>query len=160
MSEPSTKAAAHAGIFFPPPLIYVGFFLAGLLLDHWKPVRLVADQRLAAITGSFLAGAAVALAFWSIGTFWRSHTSIIPVKPSTTLVVRGPYRFTRNPMYLSMATAYVAAALIAGTPWPLFLLPILLPIVDYLVIRREERYLASAFGEPYTSYMKRVHRWL
>src|SRR5476651_600810 len=160
MSEPSKRTTAHAGVFFPPPLIYVGFFLAGWLMDRWKTIPLIADRRIAAITGSFLAGAAVALALWSIGTFWKSCTSIIPVKPSTTLVVRGPYRFTRNPMYLSMATVYVAAALIADTPWPLFLLPILLPIIDFQVIRREERYLASAFGEPYTRYMKRVRRWL
>ena len=160
MSEPSTKPAAHAGVFFPPPLIYAALFLVGFLLDRWKPLPLIADRPLAVTAGSILAATAVALEIWSIGTFWKSGTSPIPIKPSTALVVSGPYRFTRNPMYLSMTTAYVAAALIADTPWPLFLLPVLLPIVDRLVIRREERYLAATFGEPYERYMERVRRWL
>jgi protein-S-isoprenylcysteine O-methyltransferase Ste14 len=92
--------------------------------------------------------------------FRRAGTSMVPLNPSTALVVSGPYRFTRNPMYLGMAFLYVGLAFALGVIWALFLLPLVIAAVDQLVIAREEAYLVRKFGQPYCDYMARVRRWL
>jgi protein-S-isoprenylcysteine O-methyltransferase Ste14 len=72
----------------------------------------------------------------------------------------GPYRFTRNPLYLALAGLCLGIAFAVGTVWLLvFLIPVLL-ITHYGIIKREEQYLARKFGEPYVLYMKRVRRWI
>ena len=72
----------------------------------------------------------------------------------------GPYRLTRNPMYVSLAALYVGVSLFANSWWPLLLLPVVLLAVDRAVIAREERYLAGAFPAEYAAYRARVRRWL
>jgi protein-S-isoprenylcysteine O-methyltransferase Ste14 len=76
------------------------------------------------------------------------------------IVATGPYRFSRNPMYVAMSAVYVGLSLLMGVVWPLVLLPIVLLSLSALVIRREERYLGDAFGEEYGAYRARVRRWL
>ena len=92
--------------------------------------------------------------------FRRAGTSMVPLNPSTALVISGPYRFTRNPMYLGMAFLYVALAFALGVIWALVLLPLVIAAVDQLVIAREEAYLVRKFGQPHRDYMARVRRWL
>jgi protein-S-isoprenylcysteine O-methyltransferase Ste14 len=92
--------------------------------------------------------------------FRRARTSMVPMKPSSALVTTGPYRFTRNPMYLGMAFLYVALAFALGLVWPLILLPVVIAAVDRLVIAIEEAYLVRRFGQPYCDYMTRARRWL
>ena len=149
----------HAGVFIPPPLLYVIVFLASLPLQLFWPVQMfpVEVGRAAAVVCIVLW---VALSVWSIRTFWRAGTSIVPVKPSTSLVAHGPFRFTRNPMYVALALLYLGAAFLLNTPWPLLLFPILLILVQTYVIAREERYLERKFGDEYLQYKSRVRRWL
>ena len=85
---------------------------------------------------------------------------MVPMKPTTALVTSGPYRVTRNPMYVGMAFLYAGLALSLGVIWALALLPAVLLMVDRLVIAREERYLEAKFGEEYRDYKRRVRRWL
>lgn len=92
--------------------------------------------------------------------FRRFRTSLIPVVPAATLVTRGPYRVTRNPMYVGLAFLYAGIALYFRLSWGLLLLPVVLLSVYYLVIAREERYLERRFGEAYTHYKMQVRRWL
>ncbi len=102
----------------------------------------------------------MAIAGWAIAQMIRAKTNMIPDKPATTLVTTGPYRWTRNPMYVSLAMAYVSASVWTGSLTSLALLPCVLLTVDRLVIVREERYLDRAFGEDYRDYRARVRRWL
>jgi protein-S-isoprenylcysteine O-methyltransferase Ste14 len=81
-------------------------------------------------------------------------------RPTTTIVEKGPYRFTRNPMYLAMSCAYLGLALVLNNLWALVLLPFVVLVVDRFVIRREESYLTAKFGDPYREYCARVRRWL
>src|SRR5262249_31678710 len=97
---------------------------------------------------------------WSYRLFRRVGTSMVPVKPSTALVVRGPYRLTRNPMYLSLLCLYLAAALWFGVVWALILVPLVVLVVQSLVIRKEERYLEQKFGDTYRQYRAHVRRWI
>ncbi len=148
-----------SGVKFPPPLLYLAGFLAGVALEAAVPV----NRPPLAVT---LAATAIALAAWwyfdgrATVAFARAKTSMIPMKPSTTLVTEGPYQVTRNPMYLGMAFLYVAIAFAVGLVWPLAFLPLVLITVDRLVIAREEPYLLRRFGAPYADYTARVRRWL
>lgn len=92
--------------------------------------------------------------------FRRAGTSMVPLNPSTARVTTGPYRFTRNPMYVGMAALYIGLALALGVIWALLLLPLVIGAVDQLVIAREESYLVRKFGQPYCDYMARERRWL
>jgi protein-S-isoprenylcysteine O-methyltransferase Ste14 len=102
----------------------------------------------------------VALDTQAMLRFMRSRTSFNPARPATALVTGGPYRFTRNPMYLGMAGAYAGLAVATGVLWALAFLPVVVLTIDRLVIRREERHLAVAFGEEYERYRSRVRRWV
>ena len=104
--------------------------------------------------------ASLALMASSIGNFRRSRTSIVPVRPATTLVIAGPYRFTRNPMYVGLAALTVALSLFLDTWWAMVLLMPVLLVVRVFVIAPEERYLQRRFGADYVAYTQRVRRWL
>jgi protein-S-isoprenylcysteine O-methyltransferase Ste14 len=151
----------HAGVHFPPPILYVAGIVAGMLLDRWRPLR-IADGwilgRVAITVISFAVFAALFVGAFSL--FLRARTAIIPNRPASVLVTDGPYRFTRNPMYVSMVALYVGVTMVLNSWWPLMLLPIVVLAVDRMVIAREERYLADAFPSEYDAYRARVRRWI
>jgi len=100
------------------------------------------------------------LTVWSIGLFHRARTSFLPIKPTTTLVVHGPYQFTPNPMYFGLVCLYLGLALWFGMFWALILLPAVIALVQHYVIAREEQYLERKFGEEYLRYKADVRRWI
>ncbi|MDQ2890743.1 MAG: isoprenylcysteine carboxylmethyltransferase family protein, partial [Gemmatimonadota bacterium] len=102
----------------------------------------------------------VALTASGMVTFKRARTAIIPNRSASRVVVTGPYRFTRNPMYTGMTIAYSGASLLIASLWPLIALPVVLLVIYRTVIQREERYLTDAFGAEYTDYCGRVRRWM
>jgi protein-S-isoprenylcysteine O-methyltransferase Ste14 len=102
----------------------------------------------------------LALTAWSFRRFWASGTSIVPVRPSTALVIEGPYRLTRNPMYLGLLSLYLGVTCWSGLMWPLILTPVLVWVIHVTVIGREERYLTRKFGDDYRRYQAQVRRWL
>ncbi|HEX4601198.1 MAG TPA: isoprenylcysteine carboxylmethyltransferase family protein [Gemmatimonadales bacterium] len=150
-----------SGIRFPPPLIYLGVFLAGYALDRVAPMRVWAapGPLVLAISWALILGAIfVAASAWV--QFRRAGTTPNPTQPTTALVVRGPYRFTRNPMYLGLAALYLGAALRLNSLWPLVLFPVVITLIEWRVIAREEAYLEAKFGEAYRAYKARVRRWI
>jgi protein-S-isoprenylcysteine O-methyltransferase Ste14 len=159
LPQAAARKTDNAGIRIPPPLYYIAAFLVGVALElifptSWPPfwVRL---------TAALLAGGAwLALDGAAMVFFRRAGTSMVPMNPTTALVTSGPYRFTRNPMYLGMAFLYVALAFALGVIWALALLPAVIVIVDRVVIAREEPYLERKFGQAYRDYKARVRRWL
>jgi protein-S-isoprenylcysteine O-methyltransferase Ste14 len=104
--------------------------------------------------------AAVILIAWGITTMLRAHTHVDPFQPTTALVMTGPFRFTRNPLYLAMTIGYVSASLWSASMVSLAVLPLALAILHVGVIRREERYLDTKFGEAYRQYRGHVRRWI
>jgi protein-S-isoprenylcysteine O-methyltransferase Ste14 len=161
MLEPelSAESTEASGVRVPAPLYYVAGFLIGAGLEAAFPI----GRPPLAIT---LVGTALGLGAWlaldgaAMLSFKRARTSMIPMRPSSALVTTGPYRFSRNPMYLGMAFLYVAIALPLGLVWPLIALPLVIAAVDQLVIAIEEAYLVRRFGQPYCDYMAAVRRWL
>ncbi|CAN5542709.1 isoprenylcysteine carboxylmethyltransferase family protein [soil metagenome] len=153
---------ANAGVYVPPPLWFVAGLFAGWIADRYllalpMPNALASSARsmgpLVMLIGVVLLGS-------GLMTFRRAGTAIVPHRPAARIVSSGPYRFTRNPMYTGLALVYVGVAGILASWWPLLLLPVVLFAVFQLVIKREEAYLRSAFGEEYAAYCARVRRWL
>ena len=153
---------AHPGVRFPPPLLFVVAFLVGWLTHRTHPLPLfaAAARPVVVLLGWLCIVLWGGLSGWALATFHRARTAIIPNRPATRLVMHGPYRLSRNPMYLALTLLYVGVALLLNSVWPLMLLPLILVILHVAVIRREERYLAAAFGAAYDGYRRWVRRWL
>ena len=137
-------------------------FLVGFLLDrYFVTLRIsAAAARALGLTGVVFLFAGGMLAIWGVLSFRRARTTILPFRSASALVRNGPYRFTRNPMYLGMTLAYFGLSLAFNTAWPILLLPIVLVAMVKLVISREESYLAAVFGDDYRAYTREVRRWL
>jgi protein-S-isoprenylcysteine O-methyltransferase Ste14 len=152
-------ARDNSGVRFPPPLIYVLGLLAGWLLERKHPLAPL-PRNFAIAAGIVLLIAGLALARSGARAIWKANSSIIPMRPTTAIVSDGVYRFTRNPMYVSMVVIYVGIALLIRASWALVLLPVVVIAVDRLVIAKEEGYLRGKFGETYMNYCSRVRRWI
>jgi protein-S-isoprenylcysteine O-methyltransferase Ste14 len=142
-----------------PPLIYLGGLAAGLIAHAVDPRALFAG-RAGTWVGAVLAIAAIVLALWARNAFGRAGTSVHPTEPTTAIVQSGPYRFTRNPMYLALTLLYAGIVLMVNGVWPAVMAIPLLWTMHWGVITREERYLDRKFGETYRDYRRRVRRWI
>jgi len=161
MNRMTNASTDTSGVGFPPPLVYAGGFAAGYGAHRLLPIRLWPEPTaLVSLVGWCLIGAGVLLAVSAAFLFRRAGTTPNPAKPTTALVIWGPYRFTRNPMYVGMATLYVGGTLLLNDPWPLAFLPMVMALVQRYVIVREEAYLERKFGNAYRAYKARVRRWI
>ena len=149
----------HSGVAFPPPFLYAIPLAAGLLL-HWAHPIVLMPRGAAVPLGVLLVALGLALVGFAMGSFFRARTSPIPIKPTTAIVETGPYRFTRNPMYVGLAALYLGVTLWVDSLWPVLFLPIALFTIQRFVIVREERYLEAKFGDQYRGYKARVRRWI
>jgi protein-S-isoprenylcysteine O-methyltransferase Ste14 len=148
-----------AGVIAPPPLIYLGSLVFGLLLNRKFPVTLL-PRKMARNFGWPLLGGGVLLIGWFEWAMRHAGTPANPYKPVSHVVTQGPFRYTRNPGYLAMATIYMGIASVANALWAVLLLPVALIVVQRGVIEREERYLERKFGEEYLRYKAQVRRWI
>lgn len=149
----------NAGVIAPPPLIYGGALGAGLLAKALFPATFL-PRGAARALGITLTGAGLLLFISSFRALRRAETDVRPYKPTTSIVVEGPYRFTRNPIYLGLTLVYGGVTALANSPWNALLLPFVLVLMQRGVIQREERYLERVFGEEYLQYKARVRRWI
>ncbi len=155
-----TGPGDSSGVRFPPPLLYALPWLAGWLVGRAVPVPWLPSVTAVRLVGWPLVAAAVLLSGTAVGLFRATGNTPDPRKPVVTLVVDGPYRLTRNPMYLGLAALYVGLTALFNTVWPLVLLPLMIVAVRRLVIAKEERYLEAKFGAAYLDYKARVRRWI
>ena len=161
MVNPPEAQRDHAAVYFPPPLVFALPLLATWAIAQRRPWPIAENSVLLTIGGASLVAAGIVLAVWGVRSFQNANTTILPAtRPTTTVVAAGPYRYTRNPMYLGMALGYGGVALLLNNVWSLLALPAVLFAIDRLVIQREERYLARKFGQPYRDYCSRVRRWI
>jgi protein-S-isoprenylcysteine O-methyltransferase Ste14 len=148
-----------ANVIAPPPLIYLSGVGLGFVLEALLPSASVPGWLRWGIGGALLlVGLALARAFFR--ALVGGGTTVSPYSASTALVTSGPYRFSRNPGYLGMALVFAGISLMSGAVWSLVALVPTLAVIEFGVIRREERYLERAFGEHYRTYRARVRRWL
>ena len=103
---------------------------------------------------------AVVVGGWAAGLFRKTGTTIKPFQPSTVLVLSGPYRLTRNPMYASMVGILLGSAILFGSVSPFAVIPAFMALIDVRFIRAEESDLERTFGSAYAEYRRKVRRWL
>lgn len=153
----------HAGVHVPPPFVYLAGLLLGWLVDRAKPLPITNSHGATVLRLSIAALLAIgylALFLAAFSAFRRAHTTLIPNRPASAFVSSGPYRWTRNPMYVSLTLLYLAAALWMNSWWPVLLLVLVVIVIQEAVISREERYLMSAFPDEYVAYSRQVRRWI
>lgn len=147
-----------AGVAVPPPLLFVGGLVLGLLASRVQP----AAERSAAFArglgaASVVAGVAIGVA--AIAELKRVGTNLDPFKPSIALATGGVFRLSRNPAYVGATSIYIGIAMYARSLPAFVLLPIVLALLDRLVVQPEEEYLERRFGDDYRAYRHAVPRW-
>ena len=143
-----------------PPFAWLLALAAGIAADRLYPLPFVPASVPRAWAGVAIFAIAFALGIWAIVTIRKAGTQVETWKPTTAIVANGPYRFTRNPIYLGMMLALVGLAVILDSSWLLAMLVPFYLVIRYGVVAREEAYLERKFGDVYLGYKSRVRRWL
>jgi protein-S-isoprenylcysteine O-methyltransferase Ste14 len=146
------------GVIIFPPLLWAGTLAFGFLAQWLWPIHLFHWTPLRWIGGAFAITSAV-LAKSGENALRRAGTNIKPTEPTLAIVQDGPFRFSRNPLYLSLTILYVGVSFMFNAAWPMILLLPLLVVAQRGIIYREERYLQAKFGDEYLRYRSRVPRW-
>ena len=154
MNEPQSSSR-----FLVPPLYFLVAVLLMVFFHRVAPWAQVLDAPYR-YAGIIIAGVSLGLGAWAAALFRRAGTNIRPFMPSTALVVAGPYRFTRNPMYLGMSGILLGAAIFMGSLTPFVVIPAFMALIAERFIIPEEAKLGAAFGREYLDYKARVRRWL
>ena len=158
--ESATADARRPRTWILPPAPYALALLLGWWLDR-KLWALPWDWGSAGVALAWLLIAVALLLFiWTLLTFWRQHTTVNPYKGASALCTGGPFRLSRNPIYLGDWLLLAAGCMLLHTWWPLLFAPLVWAAVHYGVIRNEERHLEVRFGEVYLRYKATVRRWL
>ena len=146
-------------VFAPPPFLFAAALVVGLIVQAVVPWRILTHRAIGVVVGGVFSAVGLALSVTVVRSFHRAGTPVSPRRPTSHLVVAGPYRFSRNPDYLGQALVSAGLALVLNALWVLLaVLPVLL-LVRYGVIAREERYLENLFEEDYRRYRQHVRRW-
>jgi len=153
---PSDDASRPNRVPWPPILLFISI-ATGWALGLAVPLPVGAPA--ARLLGYVMIAAGVLLDLWAVLTRRQAHTNILPHRGTDVLVIRGPFRFTRNPIYLGNSIATAALALIVSNLWYFLLALVVAILVDRLAIRREERHLTNRFGRRYQDYAH-TPRWL
>jgi protein-S-isoprenylcysteine O-methyltransferase Ste14 len=152
----------NPGVFIPPPLFYVLIFVFSFVLQRSLAIKqaFFFHSMTAIILGLIFILTGLILSIPALLQFFKSKNTIVPIKPASSLQISGIYSVSRNPMYLGLLFYYLGLALIFGNWWTIFLIPVLVLLIHYLVIVPEEKYLLRAFGNSYTEYTRKVRRWI
>jgi protein-S-isoprenylcysteine O-methyltransferase Ste14 len=160
MAQPK-PAERGAQVRFPPPLVFIGFVLFGMALQYAvAPISFPADRWITVAAGVLMSLAGLSLIVLAHRRFKQTGQNPVPWTPSPELVLQGPYRFTRNPMYLGITLIQVGFGLAINNFWICLLAAPALLVVHFIAVLPEERYLAEKFGENYKAYRAKVRRYL
>ena len=154
------EAEAGPGIRIPPPMFYLAALAMGIALEYllWPIPVLGAPSRY--VIASILIVVSAAIMPPVLIRFRRAGTSFDVRKAASSLITDGPYRFSRNPTYVSLTMLYLGIGILINNGWVLILVIPVFLVVDLWVIRGEERHLEAKFGEQYLRYKGTVRRWL
>jgi len=142
-----------------PPLVYLAGLVIGFLANIWIPIKVVPELVAWTSSGIFILCGAV-LTGSAVFKFKDAGTTVRPDRAASTLVITGPYKITRNPMYLGLAFIYLGIAIAGQALWALILLPVVLTIIQRRAIEPEEAFLERRFGADYVGYKEKVRRWI
>ena len=154
------NTADTAQVIIHPPVAWGIAVIAGLLLNWLVPVLFLPADLPLGWLGAIVFVLALALGVWAVVTITRAGSNIPTNRPTKAIVESGPYRFTRNPIYLGMFLGQIGLASAFNNLWLLATLVPFALVIRYGVVAREEAYLARKFGDIYGRYCSRVRRWL
>ncbi|WAC25340.1 methyltransferase family protein [Blastomonas sp. SL216] len=157
---PRIDPSIAPSVGFPPPLVYLGFLLLGLLLDRLASLPPIPMGRSLEWVGFALMIGGIALIIVSLGLFKAYGENPEPWTPSQAIIARGPYRHSRNPMYLGMLMIQFGYALWDASMGVLAFVPFAFIAIDRAVIAKEEKYLRGKFGKAFEDYCAQVRRWM
>ena len=160
MPASTAGAGDNPGVIVPPPILYLGALIALVVLRWAWPAPILASASLALNAGIVLGVLALALGLWAVLTMRSAGTNVDPRRVSTTVVTAGPFRYTRNPIYVGFDLLFVGFTLALNDWWGAVLLVPLIVVMHVGVIRREERYLEQKFGGDYLRYKNDVARYV
>jgi protein-S-isoprenylcysteine O-methyltransferase Ste14 len=152
--------ANTARVIIRPPIAWGLAVIVGLALDWLVSLPFLPADLPAGWFGATVFVLALALFAWAIVTITRAGSNVPTYLPTTTIVESGPYRFTRNPIYLGMFLGLIGLAIALDNLWLLMTLVPFALVIRYGVVAREEAYLERRFGDVYRGYRVRVRRWL
>lgn len=152
--------ADTANVIVHPPVAWGLAVIVGLAVNWLVPLPFLPANLPAGWFGAVLFVLAIALGVWAVVTMTRAGSHVPTNRPSTTVVEAGPYRFTRNPIYLGMFLGQIGLAIAFNTLWLLMTMVPFAVVIRYGVVAREEAYLGRKFGEVYRGYCSRVRRWV
>lgn len=159
MADTSPSDAPQLG--FPlPPLLFLSCLFAGGLLQFFRPLPFVPGLEASLCFALPLFAAAVLLGVSGLKTMKRAGTPHHPAATPRALVTSGPFRHSRNPLYLALLLVLTGFAFLLDSVWLVISVPLLLLLLNTLVVPREEATLAALFGAEYDGYRHRVRRWL
>jgi len=142
-----------------PPLYLLASILVMYVLHRSLPIGDLGGPFVLGF-GSAFVSLGMALIVVSLALFKKADTAIIPFHKSTTLVIEGPFKISRNPMYVGMVLILVGVAVGLGSLLPFFVIPLFIYIIRQRFILGEERFMEELFGDAYLDYKKRVRRWI
>ena len=161
MSSAVQSPQGGARVRLPPPFVFLGFLLIGVFLHSVVlPLGFPLPRSITLATGALLVVAAIALFATALRLFRASGQHPRPWLPTPSLIVEGPYRFSRNPIYLAMTLVQIGLGFLLDDAWIVVLSAASLTAVHFIAVRPEEAYLLDRFGEPYRRYLVSVRRYL
>jgi len=149
----------NPGIKIPPPLIYLLPLLLGLMLDRKAHLSYL-PSGVVRIVGWPLIGCGALIGGWWSKTMRDADAPVRTDRPVPRLTTEGPFGYSRNPAFLSLAVIYAGIAALRNSLWAILFLPLVVYVIQREVIVREERYLERTFGEEYLVYKGRGRRWV
>jgi protein-S-isoprenylcysteine O-methyltransferase Ste14 len=156
---PTQQAQDNPGVVLRPPLLLLIAIATGVALELVLPLPVIPGS-LERVLGIPVLVAGIALLTWAVVEFGRRGTNVPTNLPSLRIVRSGPYRFSRNPIYVGLTAIHLGIALWVNGGWLLVTLVAVLLVLRFGVIAREERYLEAKFGDEYRQYKAAVRRWI
>jgi len=154
------EGADDSNAVIRPPVAWALSFVVGIAIDKFYPLPFVPLTVPSGWVGGAVFAAGFLLAIWAIITIRKAGTRVETNKPTTAIVADGPFRFTRNPIYIGMFLGQIGLAIGFDSLWILGMLVPFYLVIRYGVVAREEAYLERKFGDVYRGYTARVCRWL
>ena len=155
----SIRKSSGPGIPIPPPVIYMAAFAIGAGLNQLWPMPLLPGglRFIAGLAVILMGGLMMPIVIWR---FHRARTTLEVWKPASALITEGPYRYSRNPIYIALTLLYLGIGILIDMGWVLILAAPVLLVINLWVVRGEERHLEARFGEEYLNYKATVRRWI
>lgn len=149
----------HPHVVLNPFIIYFGLAVAAVLLQKYLPLPFIPAQA-ARITGAVMVVLNFIFGLPALIGMLRAKTSPNPGRPATSLLLSGPYKISRNPMYIGLTLLFAGLLFYFQNPWGLFFVPAAIWLITVWVVLPEEKYLEKKFGEEYIRYRSSVRRWI